>query len=125
MPTSSDLITHLSKRITTVCPFWKMTAVGGQQVAYCQHTRPLVIDGTTYNVAPVEISTVSQSIGLKPNTVQLTGYLDETITRKTVEDGVWKSASIYFGYVNYRDVTMGVTGVQKGKAGKFELVSNF
>jgi len=99
-----------------------MTAQDGTITAYAQHTRVLVFGGVTYYPAPIEIATLSSSIGLKTNSSQLIIPLDNIVTRKNVEAGKWKSADLVLEYVNYLDPSMGSTGKQIGKTGKIELI---
>lgn len=122
MPTSDALKDILASNVTHIIPIWKMVAQDSTVAAYAAHTRVLIFEGTTYNVAPIEISTTSQSIGLKSNTSQLTGTFDNIITRADVEAGKWQGATITLQYVNYLDLTMGSTGKQVGRAGKFDLI---
>src|SRR5882762_2378994 len=122
MSISTSRKLHLTGRVTTICPIWKMTAQDGTITAYAQHTRVFVFGGVTYSPAPIEIATISSSIGLKTNSSQLIIPLDNIVTRKNVEAGKWKSADLVLEYVNYLDPSMGSTGKQIGKTGKIELI---
>jgi uncharacterized phage protein (TIGR02218 family) len=124
MPTSAELITHLGLAVTTLAPLWRMEAANGAVAAYIQHTRDVTFDGTLYKASPVEISAVSSSLGLKTNNAALSSVFDSIVTRDDVEAGVWKNAVIELQYVNYLDLTMGSTGLHKGRAGKFDILNN-
>lgn len=124
MPISVQLEAHLAKNVTTVCPLWVMTSPLGDVAAYAQHTRNLTFNSILYKSVPVEISAISSSIGLKPNNVELMGVFDSVVTRAGVEAGRWKMADVVLEYVNYLDLTMGSTGKQVGKVGRFEILSD-
>lgn len=121
MPVSAGMITHLAQSPTFLCELWKMAAADGTVAAYCSHTRDLVFGGTTYKACPAEPSQSVRQIGLEPDTSDLAGAFDTTITEQDVIGGRWKKARIERYIVCYTDLTLGYARKQVGYAGAFQI----
>lgn len=123
MSTSVTLKAHLAQNLTFMCPCWLIEASSGSIAAYAEHTRQFVFNGHTYIPSAVESSRPLQKIGLQPNSAEISGVFDDTITRADVEGGKWKNARITYELVNYLDLTMGSTNIIRGFVGKFQVLS--
>jgi uncharacterized phage protein (TIGR02218 family) len=123
MTITSAMVAHLAGSPTTLCPVWKMTALDGTVVAYCGHTRRLVIGDVIYKAVAADFSRSKRKIGLEPNTSDLTAPFDEAITEADIYGGKWKHARIEKQWVNYFDLSMGGVYQESGFAGKFSVTA--
>jgi uncharacterized phage protein (TIGR02218 family) len=121
MPVSAQMKDHLAGNVLTLCEVWEMVAANGQTARYCNHTRRLAIDGENYYAAPVEFPRPARSLGLEPNTAELTGVLDAQVTKPDLYAGVWDDARVRLRYVNCMDLTMGGVAEQRGFAANISL----
>lgn len=123
MPISAGLKDRLASNVTFVCPIWKIIAADGAVAAYCGHTRPLTFNSQNYVVSSVEATRPLQRIGLRPNTIEILGIFDDTITREELELGRWQGAKIVFEWVDYLNLGLGSTGRVEGFIGKITVVN--
>jgi uncharacterized phage protein (TIGR02218 family) len=116
--TTAEMKDHLAGNVTTLCTIVKLTRTDGLVVAYASHSRPITFNSVTYNPSTIELTTPTVSVGLEPNTYQIQGAFDDYITKKDVEDGLWRGAEVLREVVNYFDLTMLSTDIIRGYVGK-------
>ena len=104
------------------CDIWKVTAKDGAIAAYASHTRKITFESQLYLATPAEPTRSVISIGLEPDTAELAGVFDDTLTRSDLEGGRWKGAEIVKEIlIDYRDPTIGSARKQRGWAGQFHI----
>lgn len=81
------------------------------------------VDSVVYTVSSVESTRPVQSLGLQPNSIEISGVFDDIFTRADAEGGRWKKARFRYEVVNYLDLTMGSTQIIEGFLGKVTVTS--
>ncbi|HZT61014.1 MAG TPA: DUF2163 domain-containing protein [Pyrinomonadaceae bacterium] len=123
MPVTATQKDLLKSNCTFVCQIWKMTTKDGLTVAFCSHTRKLIVGSVTYLPAsPFDPARVSAKVGLKPDSAETVGVLDDVVTEADIQGGRWSGARIYTAFVvDYRDTSQGVVAERNGFVGKISI----
>lgn len=126
---STNLETHLSQNVTTLCTAWRLELSDGRIFGFSEHDQDLIIGGLTYLAQSSLNETESESrLGFAADNGAVQGVLDAAeITEADIGQGVLKGARLSRLKVNWADPTqyvilsVGELGQVTTKGGYYEV----
>lgn len=99
-----------------------MVAADGTTVRVVSHTRPLTIDGETYQPIPISPAQIEYRAGLGADQTEIQGILANGLfTEQDFLAGKWDAARVEMLVLNYLDLSMGYAQRLTGYFGEIEI----
>jgi uncharacterized phage protein (TIGR02218 family) len=114
---------HYAGETTTLTSCWKLTRTDGEVFGFTEHDNDLIIGGVTYLAKTGFSATAIQTQSkLAVDNLNANGILDsEVILEQDLASGKWDYAQLEIFIVNFKDLSMGVDLLIKGRLGEVKL----
>lgn len=117
---SSNLKTHLSGEVTTLCACWHITRRDGVEFFFTTLDRDVVFEGNTYLAStgyqPTAVATASD---YSVDNLDIAGFFDNSAIKETeLRAGLFDYAEVRIFIINYADTTQGAVKILRGRFGE-------
>jgi uncharacterized phage protein (TIGR02218 family) len=119
-PISAGLAAHVAGTSRRLARMLRLDLEDGTTIAVTDHDRDIVFDlgdgAVTYSAATgVIASDLALSVGLDPNTCEVTGPIGDTVTRPAVLGERFNSADAWYFVVNWSNLAQGYGELMAGE----------
>lgn len=116
---NSAMVDALGAEAARLCFCWKVTRKDALVQGFTDHNRDLTFDGVTFLASDgIETTTISQSLGLSVDNLNLNGAISSTSLNETdLEDGLYDDAEVMLYLVDWSNVSTRMV-VARGSVGE-------